>query len=178
MLVMGGGRSDYRNRLGHGETYKNRLYRNFSDADAGRAKIIKIAEAEIGVQEHLENSSPRIDTYNAYVGFKKVAWCAAFVSWCHRQAGYPQPRTAWSPALFPQARITGNPVAGSVAGIYFSDLKRIGHCGIVCRVKNDLVYTIEGNTNLSGGREGDGVYRRIRHVRSIHRFADWITDKP
>lgn len=45
---------------------------------------------------------------------------------------------------------------------------------IVTHVKNDLVYSIEGNTNVNGSREGDGVYRRVRHVRSIYRFADWL----
>jgi len=139
-----------------------------------RKNIIAIAKKEIGVQESMENSSPRIDEYNAYVGFKKVAWCASFVSWCHWQAGYPQPKTAWSPALFPAKRLAKNPMAGMVFGIYFNDLKRIGHAGIVEKVRNDWIFSIEGNTSLTGSREGTGVYRRMRHVRSIHHFADWV----
>lgn len=137
------------------------------------ARIVAIAKKEIGVKELTENSSPRIDLYNAYVGLKKVPWCASWVSWVFGQVGNPQPRTAWSPALFPVGRLTKNPMPGTVLGIYFEHLKRIGHCGIVEQVKNDWVYAVEGNTNVNGSREGDGVYRRMRHVRSIQRFAVW-----
>ncbi|MNK43393.1 hypothetical protein D3C87_620960 [compost metagenome] len=142
-------------------------------ADGGAKIIIETAKKEIGVREVRENDGARLDQYNAYVGLKKVPWCASFVSWCFGQAGYSQPRTAWSPSLFPADRIAKNPVAGMVLGIYFEHLKRIGHCGIVEEVRNDWVYSIEGNTNVNGSREGDAVCRRMRHVRSIYRFADW-----
>jgi hypothetical protein len=143
--------------------------------DGDTRTVIETAKKEIGVRESAENAGPRVDQYNAYVGLKKAPWCASFVSWCFGQAGYSQPRTAWSPSLFPTDRLAKNPVAGMVLGIYFEHLKRIGHCGVVEEVKNDWVYSIEGNTNLKGSREGDGVHRRIRHVRSIHRFANWLT---
>ncbi|SDJ97677.1 CHAP domain-containing protein [Pedobacter sp. ok626] len=141
--------------------------------DGGARIIIETAKKEIGVREDQENAGARVDQYNTYVGLKKVPWCASFVSWCFGQAGYSQPRTAWSPSLFPPDRIAKDPVAGMVLGIYFEHLKRIGHCGIVTEVRNDWVLSVEGNTNLNGSREGDGVYRRTRHVRSIYRFADW-----
>lgn len=35
-----------------------------------------------------------------------------------------------------------------------------GHTGIVERVEGSKIYTIEGNTNAAGSREGDGVYRK------------------
>jgi len=163
-----------RNIIADGFTDQNKNHSRIGYDDTGRKKIVATAQSEVGVQENMENSGPGVDQYNAYVGFKKVAWCASFVSWCHGQAGYPQPRTAWSPALFPADRLAKNPMAGMVIGIYFVQLKRIAHCGIVTHVKNDLVYSIEGNTNVNGSREGDGVYRRVRHVRSIYRFADWL----
>lgn len=136
-------------------------------------RIVAIAQKEVGVKELTENSSPRIDRYNAYVGLKKVPWCASWVSWVFAQAGYTQPKTAWSPALFPVGRLIKDPVPGTVLGIYFDHLKRIGHCGIVEQVRNDWVCSIEGNTNVNGNREGDGVYRRMRHRRGIQKFADW-----
>lgn len=142
--------------------------------DGEARTIIATAKKEIGIRELGENAGPRVDQYNRYVGVKKAPWCASFVSWCFGQAGYAQPRTAWSPALFPTARLTKNPMAGMVLGIYFDSLKRIGHCGIVEEVRNDWIFAIEGNTNLKGSREGDGVYRRIRHKRSIHCFANWL----
>jgi hypothetical protein len=139
--------------------------------------VVRAAQKEIGVQEHLENAGPRVDQYNAYVGLHKVAWCASFVSWVHGQAGYKEPRTAWSPALFPAERQIKMPVQGAVLGIYYPHLKRIGHCGIVERIRNDLVYVIEGNTNVNGGREGIGVYRKIRHKRAIAAYSDWLQSK-
>jgi hypothetical protein len=39
--------------------------------------------------------------------------------------------------------------------------------------KDGIVQTVEGNTNSDGAREGDGVYRKRRHVskiRSVIRF--------
>ncbi|TCC99435.1 CHAP domain-containing protein [Pedobacter hiemivivus] len=144
-------------------------------ADGDKRTVIETAKKEIGIRESAENAGLRVDQYNAHVGLKKVPWCASFVSWCFGQAGYAQPRTAWSPSLFPADRLAKNPVAGMVLGIYFEHLKRVGHCGIVEEVRNDWVYSIEGNTNLNGSREGDGVYRRMRHKRSVYCFADWLT---
>jgi hypothetical protein len=65
-------------------------------------------------------------------------------------------------------------VRGLVFGIYFPDLKRIGHCGFVEGVRGEWVQTIEGNTGPEGSREGIGVFRRLRHKRSICKYADWI----
>jgi hypothetical protein len=42
-----------------------------------------------------------------------------------------------------------------------------GHCGIVSEVIDSKTFkSIEGNTNGSGSREGDGVYEKNRVVRS------------
>lgn len=41
-----------------------------------------------------------------------------------------------------------------------------GHTGVVERVDGETVYTIEGNTNLAGSREGDGVYRKSINLNS------------
>lgn len=176
IVAVGSSWGTERNIIDHDFTYNN--YRGFSYDNEGRKKLVSAAQNEVGVQEIGGNTGKPVDEYNAYVGFKKVSWCASFVSWCHRKAGYLQPRTAWTPALFPAARLAKNPMAGMVLGVYFPELKRIAHCGIVTHVKNELVYSVEGNTSLNGSREGTGVYRRVRHKRSIHRFADWITHNP
>lgn len=137
-------------------------------------KLLAIAAKEVGVKEDQENSSARVDQYNAYVGFKSVPWCASFVSWCHAKAGYAQPRTAWSPSLFPRNRLVRDPLAGMVMGIYFPSLKRIAHCGFVAKVRGDWLETIEGNSSNNGSREGTGVFRRLRHKRTIARYANWL----
>ena len=44
-----------------------------------------------------------------------------------------------------------------------------GHTGIVERVHaNGTISTIEGNTNLSGSREGTSVLRKRRAIRAIN----------
>ncbi len=141
----------------------------------GWQHVVRIAEKELGVRESVVNGGVKVDQYNGYVGLKKVAWCASFVSWVHGQARYVYPKTAWSPALFPAERLIKEPSAGMVMGIWFPDLKRIAHCGIVASVRGEYVVCIEGNTNINGGREGIGVFRRIRHKKSISSYADWIT---
>ena len=140
-------------------------------------KIVKIATAEIGVRELTgRNDGPRVAQYLAYTGnYKGEAWCASFVSWVFGQAGYPSPRSAWSPALFPKARLTQNVTTATVFGIYFANKRRIAHVGLIAAKRGDWLTTIEGNTNIASAREGDGVYRKLRHCRTIAAFADWLT---
>ena len=140
----------------------------------GAGAVIRAAQREIGVRETGPNAGKRVDGYNRYVGVRNAPWCASFVSWCFGQAGYREPRTAWSPALFPNGRIVKNGFSGLVFGIYFPELKRIGHCGFVEMVRGEWVQTIEGNTSPDGGREGIGVFRRLRHKRTICKYADWL----
>ncbi|TKC03482.1 C40 family peptidase [Pedobacter cryotolerans] len=130
----------------------------------------------MGVREATgKNDGTAVEAYLGYTGHKKgEPWCASFVSWVYGKAGYVQPRTAWSPALFPLARQAIHPLPADVFGIYFPKLKRIAHCGLVEKQQGNWITTIEGNTNIAGNREGDGVYRRLRHRRHIKSYANWI----
>lgn len=141
-----------------------------------RTRILAIAQSQIGVREALgKNDGVAVENYLRYTSNKKGSpWCASFVSWVFGQAGYAQPKTAWSPALFPLARQTLNPLPADVFGIYFSSLKRIAHCGLIEKRQGSYVISIEANTNIDGSREGDGVYRKRRHLKTIKYFADWL----
>jgi len=163
IIAFGSSRSVERNRI-----------RNYADNRANH-RIVAAAKKEAGVREgDVPNSGQKVSVYLRYVGISFPApWCAAFVSYVFGQAGYTAPKTAWSPDLFPAQRSVKEPKPGLVLGIYYPALKRIAHCGIVTGVKDDLIFSVEGNTNLNGSREGDGVYQRIRHKRSIHRYSDW-----
>lgn len=138
-------------------------------------RILAIARKELGVRELTgNNDGVQVERYLAYVGLKKGnPYCAAYVSYVFGQAGYIAPRTGWSPALFPASRQLASAAQGSVFGIYFPSLKRVAHCGFVERLQGDFIQTIEGNTNVEGSREGDGVYRRLRHKRTISKYANW-----
>jgi hypothetical protein len=161
-----------------------------AQADAGGTQaadpagaVVRAAQGEIGIKEVRENAGPRVDAYNRYTGVKDAPWCASFASFCFYKAGFQQPRTAWSPALFPRERCVeftplrlGNSglAAGRVMGIYYPSKGRIAHCGIVTGIDGDWVFSVEGNTNDDGGNEGDGVYAKKRHRRTIAKYADWI----
>lgn len=152
--------------------------KRMSEYGSSYQRVVVAAQIEIGTREYGgQNSGKKVSEYLRYTGIHTPAkWCAAWVSFVFKQAGYSEPKTAWSPALFPISRSVRKAEPGVLLGIYYPLLKRIAHCGIVEEVKNDWVYSIEGNTNIAGSREGDGVYRRKRHIRSIHRFADWCKE--
>lgn len=144
-----------------------------------QAKIITLAQAQLGQREKTgNNDGPQIEAYQKYTGNKRGdPWCASFVSWIFAQAGYGQPRTAWSPALFPKVRLKTTAEPAQVFGIYFPNLNRIAHCGLVEKQQGNWLITIEGNTNITGSREGDGVYRKFRHRKTIKFLADWLEKK-
>lgn len=145
-----------------------------------RQKIIDIAQREIGVQEATgNNDGKRVEEYLRYTGLGKgYAWCAAFASWCYGQAGLPEPRNPWSPALFPNARSycrgeacgrseTMKAInAADVFGIYGQHAGRINHVGLITRLQGSYLITIEGNSN-------NRVESRRRHLSTIYAIADW-----
>ncbi|MHA4893291.1 C40 family peptidase [Pedobacter sp. PWIIR3] len=166
--------------------FANRSFRVQDDNRTRHDKVLAIARSQLGVREKTgHNDGAAVEGFLNYVGFKKGnPWCAAFVSWCFWKAGYSAPRTAWSPSLFPKERLVQVGVGdsglrrddekGLVIGIYFPELKRIAHCGLLERMQGDFCQSIEGNTNSQSSREGNGVYRRLRHRRTIKAFANWL----
>jgi hypothetical protein len=141
-----------------------------------RAHLVSIAEKEIGVRELSgHNDGERVEAYLRVTGLRKGnPWCAAYVSWVYWQAGFTAPASAWSPDLFPASRVTTQFLPGNVLGIYFPELKRIAHVGLIIKRDGDWVVSAEGNTNVSGSRNGDGVYLKRRHHRTIYQVADWV----
>lgn len=74
---------------------------------SARDRLQQIYLAEVGVRELTgRNDGNRVAEYLRYTDLDEgYVWCASFVSWVFGQAGYPEPRTAWSPALFPAKRV-------------------------------------------------------------------------
>ncbi|WP_240768706.1 hypothetical protein [Olivibacter sp. XZL3] len=159
-----------------------------------RLRVKKIYDSQLGVREATgRNDGPQVEAYLAYTGLGKGhAWCAAFVCWVLGRAEVDNPKTAWAASLFPQdklvwprakalargSRTTNNekPITKTscVFGLYFPSLKRIAHCGFIDKWGEKEVITVEGNTNDNGSREGDGVYRKRRPIKSLYAVADWI----
>ena len=139
---------------------------------------MSVAASQIDVRELTgHNDGQAVERYLAVTGLGKgYPWCAAFVCWVYRIAGFSRPASAWSPDLFPKSRITKEVLPGNIIGIYFPELRRIAHAGLIVKQDGEYIVSVEGNTNVSGGREGDGVYLKRRHVRTIYRIADWVTE--
>lgn len=142
-----------------------------------RLLLLKIAVGELGLREKTgNNDGKRVAEFLAYVGLKKPEpWCAAYISWVFGQVGFEKPRSGWSPDLFPNSRLARSALPGNVIGIYFPEKKRIAHVGLIEKQDGDWLLSLEGNTNLSGSREGDGVYRKRRHRKSVYKIADWVS---
>ncbi|MES2875810.1 MAG: hypothetical protein V4708_18950 [Bacteroidota bacterium] len=66
------------------------------------------------------------------------------------------------------------PNTGDVFGLYFPEKGRIAHVGFIDEWKDPWVVTVEGNTNVLGSREGDGVYRKRRLVRTVSKVARYV----
>ena len=145
-----------------------------------RTKLLGIAEGELGVKEATgRNDGQRVEEYLRYTGLGKgYAWCAAFVSWCYGQAGRPEPRNPWSPALFPNSRTYGKQpdiqkaeVRGKIRkadlfGVYGAAVKRIHHVGLIKRVESAYLLTVEGNSN-------NRVESRRRHLKTVYALSNW-----
>ena len=150
--------------------------------------VLQAAAGEIGVRESGgPNRGPRVDEYLRNVGLdptrNSYSWCASFVYFCFTRAAVnrgianPCVKTAgvlnhWAKAPA-WSRISADDVASAPevirpGAIFIVDHGQgHGHTGLVERVSPGVLHTIEGNTNASGGREGDGVYQRIRPLASI-----------
>ena len=148
---------------------------NSGNLTSSSQKVVQVAKSQLGVKERTgKNDGEAVERYLRYTNLPKGhPWCAAFVSWVYQRAGYAKPRTGWSPALFPASRLVKQRKPGVLFGIYYPELKRIGHCGFVLSETNDWLLTVEGNTNGGGSRDGDGVYRKRRHSKTVQSYADW-----
>lgn len=143
-------------------------------------ETIKIATTQLGVQEVPKgsNAGPQVEQYLKSVGLSKgYAWCMAFVFWCVSEASRkkgivnPLKKTAgvsnqWNLSVLLHQTV---PQAGDVFIMEFGHGE--GHTGLVEKVlPNNMIQTIEGNTNTDGSREGYEVCRRTRTISSCKGF--------
>lgn len=151
-----------------------------------RSHVLQIARAEIGITDQPGRGADRVAEYLAYTHLGPgYEWCAAFVSWCFGQAGLEQPRTPWSPALFPRARQLprlGDARPGDVFGLWIREKGRIGHAGFIESIERDGAgrsgFDGSGQTGWAVTVEGNNRHavRRVRRpVSSLHVVADWIS---
>ena len=147
------------------------------------SKIVAIAKGEVGTKEtrsggHWVNNSKYNRWFGKIPGYSQNGygwpWCAAFVSWCAHEAGIEglYPHTAGcetAVAWFKRAgRFSEYPAVG--AQVFFGPGGG-SHTGLVVRYDATYIYTVEGNTNVNGSAEGDGVYSKRRRRRDSYVYG-------
>lgn len=149
--------------------------------------LITEAEKHVGVAEATgANDGLWVERYLKSTGLGKgYPWCAAFQSYIHKETCMGGPRSARVVDWFKYnvvyqsewgdlPEFTSTP--GMVGGLYYRKLGRLGHIFLIVGEDKNNFYTIEGNTNFGGSREGDGVYRKIRSKKSVAALADYCLD--
>lgn len=149
-----------------------------------RTCVVDAAMSDVGVREATgRNDGPEVERYLAHVGLGKgYAWCAAFVSYHLDGCGVKNPKSAWSPAFASAAdrvwqprKAARSPLPGDVFSIYYANLKRVGHVGLVTGMDGRYILTVEGNTSGPGSREGDGVYARKRELAKVYAVTSYAS---
>jgi len=151
-----------------------------------RACLKYYYDSQLGVRELTGNNDGfMVEKYLKSAGLGKgYAWCASFVNWVYFQCGdtLKLSSPAWVPSYFPRSRLiyvrggfqTRQPVFGDLIGIYFQSKGRLAHIGFYDGENSEYYFTVEGNTNEEGSREGDGVYRKRRIKRQVHSISSWV----
>jgi len=142
--------------------------------------VLEIAVSQVGVKEQPlgSNDGPQVRQYLQRAGGNVGdPWCMAFAYWCTdeaaKQLGVPNPLIK-TPGVMDQwnrTKARKQPPRrqlikpGDIFIMSFDHGK--GHTGIVEKVVDGLLYTVEGNTNDDGSREGYEVARRHRAITAI-----------
>lgn len=164
-----------------------------------RQKLIDIARKEIGTVETPPNSNrgPRVQQYQSACDYSKEArtgwkWCAAFVCWTIKEwlkdpavrdalklrtaaeVEAWRPRTAAAYGFHDWAEQRGLLVMDDSPDhvLHTADIVTfdMSHIGIVANDEGPLIYTIEGNTDSAGSRDGGGVFAKTRQRSFARKF--------
>lgn len=138
-------------------------------------KALEVAITQLGQEENPRGSNwgHPVQDYLASVDIHfQASWCMAFIYWCFKQTGLPSNILKTGGVLRQYNERHQNVVSSPQPGdVFIMDFgKGLGHTGFVERVDGQTIYTIEGNTNDTGSREGYEVCRRTRQMSKIKGF--------
>lgn len=128
-----------------------------------RTDLVNVALSQVGYREsnsssNLSGTSQGSSNYTEYAkwyGLPGQPWCAMLISWCARQTGIPTSiiknsavASIDSFGVTYHSRASGyTPVPGDLIVFGSSGSNSGEHIGIVVKVANGKVYTIEGNSS-------------------------------
>jgi peptidoglycan hydrolase-like protein with peptidoglycan-binding domain len=150
------------------------------------AIMVELAKGQLllNVRETSKNQGPEIKKFWSATTYpdgyeNREPYCAAFMCWLVREAvggrtvPFSLPR---SPLAYDFEKWA---TANAAKGVSFTTAPKAGdiftlatasHVGLVVGVDGSSIITIEANTDGSGSREGDGVYKRTRSISSVRKF--------
>lgn len=156
--------------------------------------FVVVARELLGERETSKNRSPVIDKFWKYTsypdgGINREPWCSACISYVVQEADkrsedilFPNPPKFAACRDWPDwAQANGGilfkphdglyfPQAGDIVLFRFNGSAYPNHIGLVTGFTGANVTTIEGNTNVAGSREGDGVYEKVRDLNICFMF--------
>lgn len=144
-------------------------------------KVIAAIKGQVGYHEgrsggHWNN----VEKFAAQVpGLKWVSeqgqpWCAVFAAWGFGKGGlvggkdYPVTASCDVGGNWYKARKRWSEYPAIGAQVFFGSPRDLNHTGIVVAYNATTITTVEGNTNDSGSREGDGVYLKTHRRRDVN----------
>lgn len=146
-------------------------------------KALLTAISQIGNDEkpHGSNWGEPVKSYLASVGIPfPASWCMAFVYWSFQEASKALNtkntaiKTGGVLAAWNKADKTIKSSTPSIGSVFIMDFgKGNGHTGLVEKFDSTFIYTIEGNTNDTGSREGIEVCRRKRLRSTIKGYLNY-----
>ena len=168
-----------------GDVSENRKLKIAMVRQCSSGNVLRSAKRWNGVEELTGNNDhPMItDAMNlcGLAGDKGYPWCAACMADIFYKAPLPSPHSArvvdWFKHNVVWKKEWGEKQflvkQGMVGAIYYRSLGRYGHIVLIIGEDKNNYYTLEGNTNSTGSREGQGFYKKIRSKESIAALADY-----
>lgn len=159
------------------------------------AIIADVAARYVGLRETSRNRAPEISQFWDFTNYKqgdenREPWCCAAVSaWVQMADAESElinlripPRTGAVAEFLEWAKNPANncitfgpkhPTYRARKGDIVIYLPNLSHIGVVASdyLGDGFMQLIEGNTNLDGSREGDGVYRKQRRYSFAGTFV-------
>lgn len=132
-------------------------------------KIVEVALSQVGVHEspYASNDGAKVHEYQKVTGAYKQPWCASFVSWCARRAGYSgklPPIPAYVPSWASWRSCSKRKLKpGGYVCLWGS-----GHIEVFVRwvIPYVLAECVGGNTSAVGKNSNGGMVARTRRYAS------------
>jgi hypothetical protein len=135
--------------------------------DGSAARIIEVAMEEIGTVE----TGVNLTKYGKYTKTDGLPWCGSFIDWVFNQAGVKIPSMVSTAAGAHKMKDIGRwiedkPQLGDICFMDFpgDKIDRISHIGIVVKVGQVSVLTIEGNTSDKEQHNDGAVMLKRRYI--------------